>query len=382
MAIATSLGIRMRAGLMAPAVLALAGASSGARAQSYDPKYCGGFGGVVFEETEQQAFCNGYNGGTCTGEYYEACREGMRARHGGDEAQPNQAQTDEVQDRRHEVERLPMLAPKGNPLLGRWQRVANVAPPPRSLFEGLAELGNNVACAAIAGDGPYFEFRADALLHGTRTMDSMRYFGGQNGVVVALGERYRPPLAFEFDGPNRAILGSCAFERVGVVATAQAPASTSASAVAATATNKSASGAFSILNVQLGVDSIASVERDIKARGGDPLSRPGDPGNPYAVSTLSGDYQDYGTHVSAVNYFFDASAPAGKLISVMIVIHAFSAPEYDKLLAERKAAASKLVGTLQQKSATEFLAAGAKCQLRLVANPGTFYIRETYELPN
>ena len=133
---------------------------------------------------------------------------------------------------------------------------------------------------------------------------------------MALGERYRPPFAFQFDGPNRTTSGSCTFERVGAIASAQAPASPKASAVAATATNKSASGAFSIVEVQLGIDSVASVERNIKARGGEASSSSGGLGNPFRLSTLSGDYEDFGSDVMAVNYDFDASGPAGKLIAI------------------------------------------------------------------
>ena len=83
----------------------------------------------------------------------------------------------------------------------------------------------------------------------------------------------------------------------------------------------------------------------------------------------------------AVNYDFDASGPAGKLIAVTIVSKASTGPEYDTLLAERKAVASKRVGTLQQKSATEFLAAAANGRLRLIANPDSGFIYEIYELP-
>lgn len=218
----------MRSSHVAMAIVAFAGAPFSVRAQSYDPWSCSGYGGVVFDETEQSAFCKGYNGGSCTGEYMAACQEGVRARSSGNAAgvmQQNQAQLDELERNRREVERLPALAPKGNPLLGRWQRVATNAPPPRNVYESLMAMGNEVACRFISGDGPDFEFRADALVHGTQTMDAMRYYRGQNGVVFALGERYRPPLAFEFDGPNRTIVGSCDFERVGAIAgTAQSSA--------------------------------------------------------------------------------------------------------------------------------------------------------------
>jgi hypothetical protein len=295
--------------------------------------------------------------------------------------QQNQVQVDELEETRREVERLPILAPKGNLLLGRWQRAATTAPAPKDLYDSLMQLGNDVACTFISGDGPDFEFRTDALVHGAQTVDTMRYYGGQDGVVLALGERYRPPLAFKFDGPNRAILGSCAFERVGVIATDPAPASAKTSPAPTIAAKNAASGAFSIVNVQLGVDSLASVERDIASRGGTPSSGRGGLGNPFRLSTLSGNYRDFGTSVEAVYYDFDAPGPTGKLIAVTIVSHANNGPEYDKLLAERKTAASTSVGTMQQKSAAEYLAVAPSCQLRFFTNPSTWFIWETYKLP-
>jgi hypothetical protein len=365
----------MRASAMTLAILGLAGAASGARAQDYGLT-CSNVGGVVFD-TEQRAFCEGYKGGYCTGEYAAACEEGKRARSRRDVAsgaQQDQAPADEIENARRQVERLPMLAPQGNPLLWRWQRVATPAPPPSGLFETLMQLGNEVACSFIAGEGPNFEFRADALIHGTQTMDAMRYYRGQNGVVFALGERYRPPLAFSFDGPNRMTSGSCTFERVGVVATASAPASPRASTAPATATI----GGISVLDLQLGVDTVASVERKVAARGSSPTSSKGPHG--YRLVSMSGDYSDGGPAVDVVRYDFDGSGPDGRLIAVTIVNRPARSAEYDQLLAERKAAASQRVGALQQTSATEFLATAPNGRLRLIEER-PYVIYEIYELP-
>ena len=52
------------------------------------------------------------------------------------------------------------------------------------------------------------------------------------------------------------------------------------------------------------------------------------------------------------------------------------------MLAARKAAAAAIAGPLQQKSATELVASGPGCQLRLLPKAGTFYIYEVYQLPN
>ena len=73
-----------------------------------------------------------------------------------------------------------------------------------------------------------------------------------------------------------------------------------------------APSAFRIVKVQLGVDTIASVERDITSRGGAPLSGGGGTGK-FTLNTLSGDYRDGGPDIMAVNYDFDAAGPAGRL---------------------------------------------------------------------
>jgi hypothetical protein len=375
MLVASKLDHRMRAGSMPLATLALAGVASGVAAQDYDPT-CAGFGGAVFG-TEQEAFCTGYNGGHCTGEYLDACEEGRLARSRRDATSgtpQNQAQPDEIENARQQAERLPMLAPQGNPLLGRWHRVATAAPPAQDLVESLMQLGNELACGFIAGEGPDFEFRADALIHGAQKMDAMRYYRGQNGVVLALGERYRPPLAFNFDGPNRTTSGSCTFERVGVVATAPAPASPRASAAPTTALN----GGISVLDVQLGVDTVASVESKVAARGSSPVSSEG-PGG-YRLASMSGDYSDGGPAVKTVRYDFDASGPDGRLIAVSIVNRPVTSAGYDQLLAERKAAARQRVGELQRTSATESLATAPNGRLRLI-EVRPYEIVEIYELP-
>jgi hypothetical protein len=136
-----------------------------------------------------------------------------------------------------------------------------------------------------------------------------------------------------------------------------------------------------VAGVQLGVDTVASVERNIQARGGSPLTGGSGPAK-YRVSTMSGDYQDAGTNVAAVNYDFDAGGPAGRLTAVTIVNHAYSVPDYEATLASRKAAAAAIAGPLQQKSATELVASGPGCHLRLLPNADMLFIREVYQLPN
>jgi hypothetical protein len=68
---------------------------------------------------------------------------------------------------------------------------------------------------------------------------------------------------------------------------------------------------------------------------------------------------------------------------VTIVNHAYTGPEYETLLGSRKEAAAAIAGPLQQKSATELVASGPGCQLRLLPNPaGGLYIHEQYQLAN
>jgi TPR repeat protein len=160
-----------------------------------------------------------------------------------------------------------------------------------------------------------------------------------------------------------------------------APSATPAKAtVAAPAAATPTGTACKIVRVQLGVDTVASVERDIKARGGTPLVGGNDLAKYRQLSAMSGDYGDDGPPVMAVNYFFDEGIPAGKLIRVMIVRRADSPADFEKLFASRKGVAAAFAGPLQQTSATEFTAANAHCRLKLLPSPDTLFIREVYEL--
>lgn len=391
MSIASPSRNRTRASLvsMAALALALAGASFNVRAQSSaddsDVK-CSAtlISGAMVGETADQAYCRGYLGYSCADtEYANACNEGALARSRRGETggtQGGRSEAEEMETNRRLVEQLPRLPPEANPLLGRWRKLP--APPPSNLLESLMGLGADVACTLIAGDGPSFEFREDALVHGARTMDSMRYYRGDDGVVFALGERYLRLLAFEFDGRDRIRNDTCSFERVGAVAAAASPSPSPGSAAGSVASvsASSAGPGCAIPTTRLGFDTVASVERDIEARGGSALSSPGGLAK-FRVSTLSGDYADVGPNVMAVNYDFDASGPAGKMVAVTIVRHAMSTPEFDRMLAERRAGIAASVGPLQQKSATEFQASAPNCRLNLITNPATWFLHEIYQLP-
>jgi hypothetical protein len=147
-----------------------------------------------------------------------------------------------------------------------------------------------------------------------------------------------------------------------------------------------ATTACKVVRMQLGVDTVASVERDIRARGGMPNRGGSEPGK-FGMNTLSGDYADAGPRVMAVIYDFDSAGPAGRLTAVKIsrksefrdTPAAFRA-EYAKLATERKAALAKVFGALQSKSATESTAAVAGCQLTLHENPDAGWLYEVYLL--
>lgn len=166
--------------------------------------------------------------------------------------------------------------------------------------------------------------------------------------------------------------------QAGKAAVSAAPAKAPA---AAPATRTPAGAACKVARVQLGVDTVASVERDIKARGGEP-SAGGSGLAQYKVATLSGDYSDIGANVAAVNYDFDAAGPAGRLVAVTLVHHAYPGPVFENVLASRKAVATAITGPLQQKSAKELVASGPACQLRLLPDADTSYIYEVYQLAN
>lgn len=147
-----------------------------------------------------------------------------------------------------------------------------------------------------------------------------------------------------------------------------------------------ATTACKVVRMQLGVDTAASVERDIRARGGMPNRGGSEPGK-FGMNTLSGDYADAGPRVMAVIYDFDAAGPTGRLTAVKIsrksefrdTPAAFRA-EYAKLAADRKAALANVFGALQTKSATESAGAVAGCQLTLHENPDAGWLYEVYQL--
>jgi hypothetical protein len=165
-------------------------------------------------------------------------------------------------------------------------------------------------------------------------------------------------------------------------AVARAKAASAPVATPAPAPRPAATAPFAILRARLGVETIDSVERDIRARGGQPAS--GDsPLGKFRLSALSGDYRDAGPDIMAISYDFDAAGPAGRLIAVSIArmtsVNVTPAP-YASLVAERQAAIAKEVGPLRQVSPSEFTAAGRGVQVTLNVNPRSGFLSEVYKL--
>ena len=204
--------------------------------------------------------------------------------------------------------------------------------------------------------------------------------GGHAAGCTQLSKLYRSGLGVPQDATRADELWQLGCKRDSAACEqGQPPAGSSTAA----ASSKPASAACKVARVQLGVDTVASVERDILQRGGSPSSGgTGGDQSKFRLSAMSGDYRDVGTNVMAVNYDFDAAGPAGRLISVTIANSADSGPGYEKLLAERKAAVAAVAGPLQQKSATEFTASAPGCKLRFLPVADTWFIYEVYALPN
>jgi hypothetical protein len=171
----------------------------------------------------------------------------------------------------------------------------------------------------------------------------------------------------------------CVLVRVGKPAANSAanagtgPSATPAAGLAATP--------FKSVREQLGVYTVASVERDIKARGSSLEVVSADSQGKAHLSDVYGDYSDIGPYVTTVVYDFDGTGPAARLIGVLVV-HGFhvSGDEFKKLADERKAVLAKDVGVLTVKSATESSGAAGGYVLTLFEKPDSGYLQERYKL--
>ncbi len=316
----------------------------------------------------------------------------------------------EEQARKQQVERerlrrallkQPPLPAERNGLLGSWRlddgaqgptaailgQVTPGGPGADSGLDGLLRELSSMAmsfekavCEAGSGRGIAFS-PATYSIHGEKPVAYRAgLLGGKPAIVAIPGDSAQDMMIFAIASPDR-IVGEdgCVLVRVGAPAVnSKAKATTGPSA---TPVAVSAAAPFKSVKEQLGVDTVASVERDIKARGGSPGSiRAGNQGIG-TLSTLSGDYSDVGPYVSAVNYDFDGTDPAARLVAVTVV-HSFGVfgDAYKKLTDERKAVLAKNFGALQAKSATESSSAAGGYELTVIENPDSGFFYERYKL--
>ena len=302
---------------------------------------------------------------------------------------------------RQKLLRLPPLPDERNGLLGSWHQeggsqglgilgsgASTGDEMVRELWETLQSNPNKLLpsdCVLAFGYGVTFapSTYSSSALDGSRPGGSIAYRSGANQVIWVIPDNLKP-MPFKIVGPDRILLGldgSCALVRVG--APASNAAANATTAPSATPAGEPAAAPFKSVKEQLGVDTVASVERDIKARGGSPGSiRAGSHGIA-TLSTLSGDYSDVGPYVAAVNYDFDGTGPAARLVAVTVV-HSFGVfgDAYKKLTDERKAVLAKDFGALKAKSATESSSAAGRYELTLFEKPDTGYFYEAYKLAN
>jgi hypothetical protein len=195
-----------------------------------------------------------------------------------------------------------------------------------------------------------------------RAADSLRTACNTNKTDVAdacwvLADMYQQGTGVAQDPARAAILNAKAC-RLGRKEACATPAQAAA---------KVAGTGCSVVKVQLGADTFASVRRDISRRGGD-ASGGSNNGKP-VLNAMSGDFSDVWPDVMNVGYTFDGEGASARLVSVMIVTHANSKGEFEKLRAARQAASAAVVK-----------ASGATCATRLVPNPDTWFVHEFYEL--
>jgi hypothetical protein len=206
--------------------------------------------------------------------------------------------------------------------------------------------------------------------------------GGKPAIAAIPGDSAQDMMVFAISSPDRIVAeDGCVLVRVSTPAANSANATTGTSAASAA---ELAATPFKSVTEQLGVYTFASVERDIKARGGrlsgyEASDSDGD--GKASLGDLYGDYSDIGPYVSAVNYAFDGTGPAARLILVVVVhgFHVFG-DEFKKLADERKAVLAKDVGVLTVKSATESSSVAGGYVLTLVEKPDSGYLHERYEL--
>ena len=326
-----------------------------------------------------------------------ACDSAIRAKRDNDAAYEEQARNDraEWERQRGALLKKPPVPAERNGLLGSWRLADGQRPGAGGLGRdagsgGLTDivgiLGSMnleaLGCAPLGGGVTFGRSTYSRQGFDGRTQGSIAYRSVHSGgtPVIAAIPSDGGMMVFEVASPDR-IVGEdgCVLVRVGAPAVdSSAKATTGPSAAPAAL---AAAVPFRSIKEQLGVDTVASVERDIKARGGSPGSiRAGSHGIA-TLSTMSGNYNDVGPFVTAVNYDFDGTGSAARLVAVTVV-HSFGvfADAYKKVAEERKAVLARDFGALQMKSATEYSSAAGGYELTLFEKPDTGYFYERYKL--
>ena len=326
-----------------------------------------------------------------------ACDSAIRAKRDSDAAYEAQARNDRAEWERQRAALLkkPPVPAERNGLLGSWRLADDQRPSAGGLGRdagsgGLTDivgiLGSvdfgSLGCAPLGGGVTFGSSTYSRQGLDGRTQGSIAYRSVRSGgtPVIAAIPVDGGMMVFEVASPDRIVEESgCVLVRVGAPAVdSSAKATTGPSAAPAVAT---AAAPVRSLKEQLGVGTVASVERDIKARGGSPGSiRAGSQGLA-TLSTMSGDYSDVGPYVTGVNYDFDGTGSAARLVAVTVV-HSFGVfgDAYRKVADERMVVLANDFGALQRKSATDYSSAAGGYELTLFEKPDTGYLYERYKL--
>ncbi len=341
-----------------------------------DAAYCAGTG-------SHSAWCDGYTTGQCfniaSEERASECREGMYTRQAQDTGRAREKQRAEEERERRQLLSAQPLTVGANPLLGQWRRVASASS--RGFLSEMIEI----ACAQVQGSGPFFEFRADALVHGGRTVSRMQYRAGPNGVVYAFGEPdMLRQLAFRFEGRDRMILANCIYARVGAeVAVSNASPATPQQA----SPSPSNQSLFSIFGVRLGADRFDAVKTMLDRNRADffdyfdgTMALDDATRKVVARRLVVSDARFAGISARGTRVFFDFANEADPILSTVTVLYG---PGIAGLQAERVAALTRQFGVDDGRgNAAQWHRVVPGADIALFANPQTGEVYERYAYSN
>jgi hypothetical protein len=361
--------------VLATAML-VADAASAQSVRTDDAAYCAGTG-------SHSAWCDGYTTGQCfniaSEERAKECREGMYTRQAQDTGRAREKQRAEEERERRQLLSAQPLTVGANPLLGQWRRVASASS--RGFLSELTEI----ACAQVQGPGPFFEFRADALVHGSRTVSRMQYRAGPNGVVYAFGEPdMLRQLAFRFEGRDRMILANCIYARVGAGGAVSNASRAPPKQASPSPSNQSL---FSIFGVRLGADRFDAVKTMLDRNRADffdyfDATSVLDDATRKVISRrlVVSDARFSGIGPRNTRVWFDFANETDPVLSTVTVLYG---PGIAGLQAERVAALTRQFGVDDGKgNATQWHRVVPGADIALFANPQTGAVNERYAYSN